>query len=257
LTPGEVRRQITDGRRPSAGGWVAGLAAGFLAVMYATAAAAAPSTSSAWQRTEDIARSAEEFLRQNLGRADKRIGLQTGWLDPRPQMPRCTEALSGFLRLGTKISGRTVVGVRCNGQSPWKMYLTVDVVVTEAVLIAARTLPGGHVVTTDEVRVEERDVSGMVGGYLSTANELVGQRLKHQLMAGRVITPSMLQADLMIRRGQSVTILVKSDSLHIRMSGKALADGAVNQRIKVENQATKRVVEGLVRSPEHVEVLVY
>jgi flagella basal body P-ring formation protein FlgA len=76
-------------------------------------------------------------------------------------------------------------------------------------------------------------------------------------MAGRVITPSMLQADLMIRRGQSVTSLVKSDSLHIRMSGKALADGAVNQRIKVENQATKRVVEGLVRSPEHVEVLVY
>jgi flagella basal body P-ring formation protein FlgA len=97
----------------------------------------------------------------------------------------------------------------------------------------------------------------MIGGYLSSPEELVGQRLKHQLIAGRVITPSMLQADLMIRRGQSVTILVRSDSLNIRMSGKALTDGAANQRIKVENLASRRIVEGLVRSPEHVEVLVY
>lgn len=137
------------------------------------------------------------------------------------------------------------------------MYLPVDVMVTETVLIAARTLPNGHVVGADDVRIEERDVSGMVGGYLSSAEELVGQRLKHQLMAGRVITPAMLQADLMIRRGQSVTILVRNDALNIRMSGKALTDGAANQRIKVENVTSKRVVEGLVRSPEHVEVLVY
>jgi flagella basal body P-ring formation protein FlgA len=210
-----------------------------------------------WHPTDDVVRTAEDYLREKLGRSDPRLSLQAGWLDPRVQMPQCSKPLSGFLRRGTKISSRTVVGVRCEGGSPWKMYIAVDVMVRETVLIAARTLPSGHVVTAEDVRAEERDVSSMIGGYLSSPEELVGQRLKHQLIAGRVITPSMLQADLMIRRGQSVTILVRSDSLNIRMSGKALTDGAANQRIKVENLASRRVVEGLVRSPEHVEVLVY
>jgi flagella basal body P-ring formation protein FlgA len=33
-------------------------------------------------------------------------------------------------------------------------------------------------------------------------------------------------------------------------------DGAVDQRIRVENTVSHRIVEGLVRSPEYVEVLV-
>lgn len=259
LTQWPECRQITDGGIRRSAGLVPAIVTGLLALVMASPAASVDgkTTSSAWHPTDDIARTAEEFLRQKLGRSDPRLSLQAGWLDPRVQMPRCTEALTGFMRRGTKIASRTVVGVRCEGANPWKMYIAVDVVVRETVLIAARTLPGGHVVTADDVRAEERDVSSMVGGYLSSPDELVGQRLKHQLMAGRVITPAMLQADLMIRRGQSVTILVKSDSLNIRMSGKALTDGAVNQRIKVENLASRRVVEGLVRSPEHVEVLVY
>jgi flagella basal body P-ring formation protein FlgA len=262
LTRPRRSRQIADGRHGRAARWASAWLSAFIVLLsgsgaIAAAAAGSPPRGSAWHATQDIARTAENFLRQKLGQADKRISLQAGWLDPRLQMPRCSEALEGFLRRGTKIAGRTVVGVRCTGSSPWKMYVTVDVIMTENVLVAARSLPGGHLITEQDVRVEERDVSGMVGGYLSGPDELLGQRLKHQLTSGRVITPSMLQADLMIHRGQSVTILVQNDALNIRMSGKALADGAVNQRIKVENLASKRVVEGIVRSPEHVEVLVY
>jgi flagella basal body P-ring formation protein FlgA len=40
------------------------------------------------------------------------------------------------------------------------------------------------------------------------------------------------------------------------MAGKAMADGALNQRIKVENSVSRRIVEGLVRSAELVEVQV-
>lgn len=263
LTLWPERRQITDGCTSRTAvrnaGRIPAFVAAVLSLVIASPAASVgeKAKSSAWHPTEDIAQTAEDFLREKLGRRDPRLSLQAGWIDPRVQMPRCTEALSGFMRRGTKVASRTVVGVRCEGASPWKMYIAVDVVVRETVLIAARTLPSGHIVTADDVRAEERDVSSMVGGYLSSPQELVGQRLKHQLMAGRVITPSMLQADLMIRRGQTVTILVKNDSLNIRMSGKALTDGAVNERIKVENVASRRVVEGLVRSPEHVEVLVY
>jgi flagella basal body P-ring formation protein FlgA len=67
----------------------------------------------------------------------------------------------------------------------------------------------------------------------------------------------MLKAHIMIHRGQTVTIVVRNDGLNIHMMGKALMDGSENQRIRVENTNSKRVIEGIVRSSEQVEVLVY
>jgi flagella basal body P-ring formation protein FlgA len=75
-------------------------------------------------------------------------------------------------------------------------------------------------------------------------------------MAGRVVTPAMLEAEIVIERGQTVTLVVEGDGLNISMAGRALMDGAVDQRIRVENAGSGRVVEGLVRSPQVVEVLV-
>jgi flagella basal body P-ring formation protein FlgA len=66
----------------------------------------------------------------------------------------------------------------------------------------------------------------------------------------------MLVADIMVRRGQMVTLIVKSGQMYIRMAGRALSDGALNQRIRVENSNSQRVVEGVVRSTEYVEILV-
>ncbi|MCP5089573.1 MAG: flagellar basal body P-ring formation protein FlgA, partial [Gammaproteobacteria bacterium] len=79
---------------------------------------------------------------------------------------------------------------------------------------------------------------------------------KTQLLAGRILTPAMLRADATIRKGQAVTLIINSGGINVQMSGKALMDGALNQRIQVENTNSGRVVEGIVRSPEHVEVLV-
>lgn len=258
LTPRALRRRNPDaGTRVPGPAWRVVLAAALvLATAVAPPAATAARTESR-QAVETIEKAAEAFLMAQAGRDDSRLSLRAGPLDPRLDLPRCSEPLAGFLRKGTEIRSRTVVGVRCTGDAPWKVYVPVDVIVTDDVLVAARTLPGGQVPGPGDVRVEARDVSRLVGGYFSSPDQLAGQRLKGQLHAGRIITPAMLQADEVIRRGQSVTLLVSDENVTIRMAGKALMNGALNQRIRVENIGSKRVVEGLVRSPEHVEVLVY
>ena len=228
-----------------------------LTFLLANASLADTAKVSRWHAIADIAATAEDYVSSVVGTTDERITPQAGRLDPRLQLPQCTRDLEAFQQRGAKISSRTVVGVRCNGANPWKVYVPVDVIVTETVLVARRTLPSGHIFAPDDVTTEQRDVSRLVGGYISRPGNLLGKKLKHSLMAGRVITPSMLKADIMVRRGQTVTIVIRNDSLNIRMMGKALTDGAVNQRIRVENTNSKRVIEGIVRSPEQVEVLVY
>ncbi len=210
-----------------------------------------------WHSIDDIALAAETFLQEHVGRSDQRIAPKAGHLSAKIRLPMCDQELEPFLRPGTKMAPRVIVGIRCNGTQPWKLYVPVRLAVTEDVLVARRALPRGHLLAEDDVSIEPRDISGLVGGYVSNPAEMYGRSLKHPIMSGAIITPTMLKAEVLIKRGQTVTLLVRSDSLNIRISGIALMDGVENQRIRIENAMSHRVVEGVVRSREFVEVLVY
>ena len=225
-------------------------------VIALTLSGAAGASSTTWQPTQEIAATAESFLQKRIGTAAGSTRAQAQRLDPRHRLARCDKPLEAFLRRGAKITARTIVGVRCTGTKPWKLYVPVDVVVTDSVLVARRTLRRGQVLTADDLVSEQRDVSRLTQGYVSDARELIGQRMKTQLLAGRILTPAVLQADIAVKRGQTVTLTVASGSMTIQMSGKALMDGALSQRIRVENTNSGRIVEGIVRSREHVEVLI-
>ena len=209
----------------------------------------------AWQPNSDITAAAASHVLELTGPAANRTSVRAGSLDPRHRLPLCDQALELFMRRGAKIAARTIVGVRCSGSKPWKVYVPVDVIVTAKVFTARQTLPRNHLLTEADLAVDERDVSRLVSGYISDKNDLIGQRLKQQLIAGRIITPAMLQADRIVTRGQTVTLIARGGGVNISMTGKALMDGALNQRIRVENINSGRIIEGVVRSREQVEVL--
>lgn len=209
----------------------------------------------AWQSNSDITAAAESHVRQLTGTTAKKTSVRASSLDPRHRLPLCDQALESFMRRGATIGARTIVGVRCPGSKPWKVYVPVDVIVTARVFTARQTLPRNHLLTEADLAVDERDVSRLVSGYISNKEDLIGQRVKQQLIAGRIITPAMLQADRIVTRGQTVTLIASGGGINISMTGKALMDGAINQRIRVENINSGRIIEGVVRSREHVEVL--
>ena len=209
-----------------------------------------------WQSNESIAAAAEDYIRERVGPRARKTAVKAGVLDSRHRLAHCGKPLEPFLRRGTEISYRTIVGVRCSGAKPWKVYLPVEVVVTDTTYVASRTLPRGHRLTAEDLVAEERDVSRLPTGYIASPEQFLGARLKTQLIAGRLLTPAMLEADIAVRRGQMVTLTVSNGGINIQMSGKALMDGALDQRIRVENTTSGRIVEGIVRSREHVEVLV-
>ena len=208
-----------------------------------------------WQPGADISAAAEAHVRNMAGPGAGDTTVKAAALDPRHRLPMCDTSLETFMRRGTQVKARTVVGVRCAGSKPWKVYVAVDVVVMAIVYTARRPLAKGHLLTEADLGTDKRDVSRLTAGYSSNKSELIGRRLKQSLVAGRMITPAMLQANNIISRGQTVTLLAKNASINITMTGKSLMDGALNQRIRVENLTSGRIVEGIVRSREHVEIL--
>ncbi len=226
-----------------------------LSAMLMSSLAHSDSNTPQWQPTEQITATAEQFLLGRTGVFAGNTTVQAGPLDARHRLAFCDKPLKGFLRSGTDIKARTIVGVRCNGSKPWKVYVPVDVVVTANVLVARQTLVKGQVLAATDLTTEQRDVSRVRGGYLSDLKQVIGRRLKTQVIAGKTLKPRMIAVDIAIRRGQSVTLTVNSGGFDINMKGTAMMDGAVNQRIRVRNTNSGRIIEGIVRSREHVEVL--
>jgi flagella basal body P-ring formation protein FlgA len=64
----------------------------------------------------------------------------------------------------------------------------------------------------------------------------------------------MFAPDLIVRRGQEVTLLSAADTVEVRASGRAMSDGAAGSRIQVQNLGSQRVVEGVVESADLVRV---
>jgi flagella basal body P-ring formation protein FlgA len=89
---------------------------------------------------------------------------------------------------------------------------------------------------------------------LTKPAELAGRAVRRPLAAGTTLSVDMFMPDLIVRRGQEVTLLSAVDSVEVRASGRAMSDGAAGARIPVQNVGSQRVVEGIVESSDLVRV---
>jgi flagella basal body P-ring formation protein FlgA len=220
--------------------------------VYTAAAPAAPK----WHAVTEMRAVAEAFVEKRLSPSAGQSVVNASQLDERLKLNQCSVPLEAFLRSGTRIGPKTMVGVRCQGAQPWKIYVPVEVMVRRQLWVARHALPRGHLLSESDLVAESRDVARMTTAYVSEKEVLLGKRLTTSILAGRVLTRQMIKADNIVQRGQTVTLSVASGGLRIHMSGKAMTDGALNERIRVENLTSGRIVEGIVRSREIVEVLV-
>ena len=215
---------------------------------------AAPEVAPGRQAVADISATAERFVYEQAAASGRDIVVTAGFLDPRLKLPHCGDALDVVLRPQAELVGRVVVGVRCTGQNPWKVYLPVYVGVMEKVFITARQLPREHIVVPGDVVAERRDVSALRGDYVPASADIVGSYVTRSLGTGLVLRPSALRDRILVEKGQTVVLSMHSDLVSIQVAGIAHADGAANQRIQVRNTTSGKLVEGRVLSQGVVDV---
>ena len=210
-----------------------------------------------WQSIESISAVAEAHAEKSLGRGGLQVESRVKALDTRLKLARCDQPLQGFLPPNADIRQNVVVGVRCRGSNPWKVYVPVKLAAFRNVLVARRPLQRGATLGSADIRREKRDITVARGAYLTDASQLEGKVLRRTVPEGRMMTMDLLTEEEIIKRGQRVTLMVAEDGFMVRMAGTALSDGTVNQRIQVKNDSSQRTVEGIVRSRQLVEVIAY
>jgi flagella basal body P-ring formation protein FlgA len=181
--------------------------------------------------------------------------LQVGPIPARTELDRCTVPVKSMVGPANHMRDRVLVELRCSGATPWHIYVPVRIVGTSTVTLAARAIVAGSVLTDKDVRTEQRDLSQLPPGYIDDPTVAVGLTASRPISSGAVITNQYLLAAKAVLRGQTVTLVADSGAMSVRMAGRALSDGLVNQRIKVENLSSGKIVEGIARSEQLVEII--
>ncbi len=181
--------------------------------------------------------------------------LVVGPIEPRLELAKCRGPIRSFLASAHHMQDRATVELRCQDSKEWHLFVPVRIVATSPVAVAVHALVTGSVLKASDLRVEEHDTSELPLGFMDDPEVVAGLTVARPIPGGAYITNQMLVAPKAVERGQSVTLVADTGGISIRMAGRALSDGLLNQRVKVTNLSSGKVVEGIARSEQVVEII--
>jgi len=175
-------------------------------------------------------------------------------LDKRLRLPLCEEPLEALDARSSAVLGPLSTGVRCSGDTPWTIYVRVEVTAVKSVPVLARALPRHARIQAKDLKIVERPLASVPKGILYDAAHIIGMELNRPLDEGATIRASQLRAPKVVKRGDQVTVLSGTAGLTVRSQGKAMEDAIAGERVSVINSVTGVKVEGVAGTDGTVTV---
>lgn len=212
------------------------------------------STLAATQSLATIRSTVQRFVHSEFSSLGTITRVEVSALDPRLTLSACKKPLEAFIPNGQHRLGSTTIGIRCNDNKPWSLYVPVRIVSNVNIMTAGRPLPRGKILTAEDISVSQRDAATLPYGFFVAPEVLVGQQLKRAVRPGDVFSPSMVSAPPLVERGQTVWIAAESGDIKVVVKGEALADAAAGERVRVRNLSSRRTLEAEVTGPATVRI---
>ncbi|OWW19983.1 flagellar basal body P-ring formation chaperone FlgA [Noviherbaspirillum denitrificans] len=215
----------------------------------------AAGTAHAQQARQDpaaIRDTVEQFLRTQSSGLPGEVEITVGQVDARTNLATCA-APQAFLPGGSRVWGKTTVGVRCTAPAPWTIYVSATVKVIGEYVVTAAPLAQGQTVTLNDLTKAKGDLTALPSGIVTDPAQAAGKTVTASLAAGTPLRNDSLRAQQAVQQGQTVRVVSNGPGFRVSTEAKALnnaADGQVAQARTTSGQ----VVSGVARSGGVVEV---
>lgn len=126
----------------------------------------------------------------------------------------------------------------------------------DAVLVPvlAHAIARGDIVTAEDFERQPR-APFLAAGIVGPA-DAGGREAARNLSAGAVVRPGDLVTPRLVRRGEPVTLALRSGGLVITAAGRALSSGGSGEAVRVVVTATNRTLDGIIEGSGAVRVRV-
>lgn len=123
-----------------------------------------------------------------------------------------------------------------------------------SVVVAAVDISRGDILDENSLRIEYREQTGRV--VETSVEDFLGKRATRYVRQGQVLVAAAAEVPPVIDRGATVYILAEVGSVRVTVPGKARDAGGLGETIRVQNSASRQVVEAVVVDADHVAVAV-
>jgi flagella basal body P-ring formation protein FlgA len=192
------------------------------------------------------------FVEAQAGQLAARAEVTVGQPDSRLVLAPCLKA-EPFLPAGSRLWGRSWVGLRCVDGARWSITVPVEVKVYGPALVASRALPANQPVTSSDVQVQEIELSKEGAPVFADARSLEGKLLTRPVAAGQAMRTDFFRAAPVIAQGDAVRLVARGPGFSVSTDALALQHAGDGQAIRVKTEAG-RVVTGVARPGRVVEV---
>ena len=168
------------------------------------------------------------------------------------QLPSCDKDWSSKLLRPLK-PGRNGLEFSCDSPK-WQQNFAVHLHVYKEVAVLARAVSIGQQLTAADISFSRYDTSTISKDFFTSAEQIIGQQIKRNLKAGTLLGSDMLDAPLLIERGDLLLIQTKRPGLKVKMQGVAMERGKLGQVIRVRNSQSNNIVAARVLAAGIVQV---
>jgi flagellar basal body P-ring formation protein FlgA len=117
-----------------------------------------------------------------------------------------------------------------------------------------RPIAPGEIIAARDLETQELRADRVGPDLIVDARELVGKTPRHALHAHEPLRPYDVQAPVIVRKDDLVTIMLETPALQLSAQGKALEDGGMGATIRIANTKSNRVIDAKVTGHNLVAV---
>ncbi len=178
------------------------------------------------------------------------------------------------VRSSLEVPPHTVIGlrVRAQGGEDWlgSVGLTIDVSAEGRVLrsvpvtaeitgmievpVLRNAVARGSALGPMDLAIARREVSTLPRGTIRDTRKLLGRTLRRDLSINQIVKESDLEVRVDAKRNRVVTLVLQTEALRILAPGILREDARIGDLVSVLATDTRRVVHGILRSPDLVEI---
>ena len=125
---------------------------------------------------------------------------------------------------------------------------------TLQVVVATGKLTAGTVLRPEDVRLARVRSSQVTADVVRQVEDAVGLELRENISAGEALPKAELGAPILVHKGARVMMRLDGPGLALTSEGLALEPGAMGDRIRVQNPASRAVLEAAVMGLDMVRV---
>jgi len=221
----------------------------------APAATAAPvAARAAEDRPSPLDAALRSFVEDQASRqtatAGARLHIDIARLDGR--LPACARA-EPFLVPGTRLWGRSRIGVRCLEGARWTSYVPVEVSAFGSAMVLVRPVTSGEPVAREDFQLQEIELTAEPPGLLAEPAAVENRVAARYLAVGTALRAEHLRARPVMLQGDPVKVVFLGPGFTVEGEGTAAASAVDGQSVRVQVDSG-RVISGTAREGHRVEI---